>query len=193
MLLPQEGSGVGMEAACDPIEILLEYEHRARRIALPLPIQIQPELRWSGITFQLDGNDCIAPMGEIIEVIPIPTITPVPHTQSWALGIANIRGILVSVTHLASYLKHRPEIDMDKRSRLLLVREGGEVFGLVVDRAFGVRNIVMSDFERQQSVDSSLLQPYTVGACTVRHGLHRVISLRRIVAETRFQDAAFHS
>jgi twitching motility protein PilI len=38
------------------------------------------------------------------EVNPVPSITPVPLTQPWYLGLANVRGNLTGVIDLARYL-----------------------------------------------------------------------------------------
>lgn len=50
--------------------------------------------RWSGIAFEMMGQYFVAPLGEVSEVIYPPKYTPVPKTQAWVLGLANIRGRL---------------------------------------------------------------------------------------------------
>ncbi|KCX62006.1 cheW-like domain protein, partial [Acinetobacter baumannii 1146103] len=46
--------------------------------------------RWSGIAFEMRGQYFVAPLGEVSEVIYPPKYTPVPNTQSWVKGLANI-------------------------------------------------------------------------------------------------------
>lgn len=43
------------------------------------------------------------------EIVPLPSIAPVPLTQAWYLGLANVRGNLVGVVDLARYLGHEAE------------------------------------------------------------------------------------
>jgi twitching motility protein PilI len=38
------------------------------------------------------------------EIVRLPPLAPVPLTQSWYLGLANVRGMLVGVVDLARYL-----------------------------------------------------------------------------------------
>lgn len=66
--------------------------------------------RWSGIAFEMMGQYFVAPLGEVTEVIYPPKYTPVPNTQSWVMGLANIRGRLLSVADLAQYISgHRSQ------------------------------------------------------------------------------------
>ena len=48
--------------------------------------------RWSGIAFEMLGAIFCCTIGEISEVIYPPKYTPVPNTQAWVRGLANIRG-----------------------------------------------------------------------------------------------------
>lgn len=74
------------------------------------------------------------------EVIPVPPITPVPLTQPWFRGVANIRGNLCSVVDFAAFLGASPA-PLGEQARLLLFgarfRTGG---ALLVDRSLGLRN-----------------------------------------------------
>jgi len=74
------------------------------------------------------------------EVIPVPAITPVPLTQPWFRGVANIRGNLCSVVDFAVFLGAQPA-PIGEQARLLLFgarfRTGG---ALLVERSLGLRN-----------------------------------------------------
>lgn len=76
------------------------------------------------------------------EVIQVPPITPVPLTQSWFLGVTNIRGNLYSVTDFARFIGRDP-LHITVQSRLLLF---GQRFselraGLIVQQVLGLRNV----------------------------------------------------
>ena len=73
------------------------------------------------------------------EVLPVPALSTVPLTQSWFLGIANIRGTLYSVTDLAAFHAAEPT-SIKVQSRLLLA---GARFGsntaLLMSRTLGIK------------------------------------------------------
>ncbi|HET6802550.1 MAG: chemotaxis protein CheW [Betaproteobacteria bacterium] len=76
------------------------------------------------------------------EVIAVPPIVPVPLTQAWFLGLANIRGNLFSVIDFPAFLGH-PAVVLDNLARLILVnaRNGEQNAGIVVQRVLGLRNL----------------------------------------------------
>lgn len=43
-------------------------------------------------------------MQDISEVLPLPSVTPVPLTQPWYRGVANVRGNLYSISDFSSFL-----------------------------------------------------------------------------------------
>src|SRR5690606_38252485 len=54
------------------------------------------------------------------EAVPVPTLSPVPLTQPWFAGMANIRGGLHAVVDFAQFAGAAP-VPRGERSRLLLV------------------------------------------------------------------------
>jgi twitching motility protein PilI len=53
----------------------------------------------------IGGRLCLLDLTQISEIVPLQTATPVPLTQDWYLGLANIRGHLTGVIDLARYLQ----------------------------------------------------------------------------------------
>ena len=76
------------------------------------------------------------------EVITMPPIVSVPLTQPWYLGVANIRGNLVSVIDFAGFLSRQVAVG-SAQSRLVLFgsRAGDLNAGIVVQRVLGLRNL----------------------------------------------------
>ena len=89
---------------------------------------------------QVGGARWLVDLRDAGEVIPVPPITPVPLTQPWFRGVANIRGNLCSVVDFAAFLGADPA-PAGEQARLLLFgarfRTGG---ALLVERSLGLRN-----------------------------------------------------
>jgi twitching motility protein PilI len=95
----------------------------------------------SKLGIRVGGHDCLVTLSDISEVLPLPDILKVPLTQTWFLGMANVRGNLYGVTDLASYLGF-PPASVTSESRVLLVHgKFGINAGLLVDRLVGLRNL----------------------------------------------------
>ena len=78
---------------------------------------------------------------QVGEIVPVPAaITVVPLTQPWYLGLANIRGNLISVIDLARY-QLGAETAVGSESRIITFANGlGFNCGLLVSRVYGLRH-----------------------------------------------------
>jgi twitching motility protein PilI len=75
------------------------------------------------------------------EIVSVGTITPVPLTQDWYLGLSNIRGNLTSVIDLARFQGFDPSV-IDKESRIVAFASGLSFnSALLVSRVMGLRNV----------------------------------------------------
>lgn len=75
------------------------------------------------------------------EIVSVGTISPVPLTQDWFLGLANIRGNLISVVDFARFQGLAPSL-IDKDSRIVAFGPSLSFNGaLVVSRVMGLRNV----------------------------------------------------
>ncbi|MGB4812048.1 MAG: chemotaxis protein CheW [Methylophilaceae bacterium] len=82
---------------------------------------------------------------DIVEVLPVPTVKPVPFTQPWFLGVSNVRGVLYNLTDLAQFMRlPAPDKTIPKsiHSRILLLRSQVTTqAALMVTSLLGLRNI----------------------------------------------------
>lgn len=75
------------------------------------------------------------------EIVPIGTITQVPLTQPWFLGLTNIRGNLISVIDFPRF-EGGPSTAVDKDSRIVAFGSALSFnSGLLVSRVLGLRNV----------------------------------------------------
>ncbi|KAB7578575.1 chemotaxis protein CheW [Verminephrobacter eiseniae] len=88
------------------------------------------------------GSSYLLPLGQSGEIFPWVSVQTVPYTQSWFLGVANLRGGLVGVVDLAGLLGSvvpRTEQALAEAS-LLAFNTALEVnAALLVDRLAGLR------------------------------------------------------
>jgi twitching motility protein PilI len=75
------------------------------------------------------------------EIVAVGTMTGVPLTQPWFLGLANIRGNLISVVDFAHFQGGAPT-PIDKQCRIIAFAPSlGFNGGVLVSRVLGLRNI----------------------------------------------------
>ena len=99
----------------------------------------------SRLAFRISGargeRHYLVDLPEAGEIISVPEITPVPLTKPWFLGLANVRGSLLSVVDLTLFADEGATIT-DKDSRVLAFSpELRFNAGILVTRMMGLRNI----------------------------------------------------
>ena len=123
---------------------LLEYEKRAESFAPGHGLGRGPTGEWSGITFRMGESRLACDSDRIQEILSFPQSTPVPGSKPWILGLANVRGALLTIVDLGWFLTGtRSRITV--RSRLLSAQLQKAPVGLLIDEVFGQRHFLDDD------------------------------------------------
>jgi twitching motility protein PilI len=138
---------------------LADYEQRSLSFE---PGQIdgqQQSGEWAGVIFRIGESRLACNVNRVHEFLPIPAFTPVPGTKPWILGLANVRGDLLTIVDLAWFLNgERSEISM--RTRLLAASLRGRPVGLLVDEVFGQRHFVSDEGKNTRLAKNSPLKDF---------------------------------
>jgi twitching motility protein PilI len=126
-------------ASIDPLVVLRSLEERCADSAASLPDKVERNSEWSGVAFRAGEHHLLASLGEVVETLVYPSLTPVPNTCNWVRGIANVRGKLLPVIDLSAYLGSEPAA-VTRRTRVLVIDCLGVYSGLVVDEVLGLRH-----------------------------------------------------
>jgi twitching motility protein PilI len=94
-------------------------------------------------------------LNDVSEVLPVPPLQTVPLTQSWFLGVANVRGNLYNITDLAQFIGMPPTPKSANNRIVLLNSEVTTQAALVVGSLIGLRNI--DAMQVKQVVDNNIL------------------------------------
>lgn len=119
-------------------DYLLELTDKIRPFEPSLPSQVEITSSWAGIGFRLLGQRMIAPMGEVVEMLPVPSATALPGVQPWVVGLANVRGRLLPLFDLEHFFGGT--LGANRNRQRVLVLEMGELFaGLIVTEVYGMQ------------------------------------------------------
>lgn len=112
-------------------------EHLSRRLSGVA----QGESAASLLGVQAGQSRWLLDLSESGEIVPLPTLTPVPLTKHAFSGLANIRGNLHAVTDFPAYIGEEPTPFHSPTARLLLVgAKHGNNVALLVSRLLGLKN-----------------------------------------------------
>jgi len=99
----------------------------------------------SWLAVECAGHGLLFPLASAGEIFAVGSLLPVPHSQPWFVGVANLRGGLHGVVDLAAFLGLRPTARNQEgardASRLLALNPAlGSQCALLVERLAGLRN-----------------------------------------------------
>jgi twitching motility protein PilI len=123
----------------------------------------------SWLAVECAGQGVLFPLHEAGEIFSVGTVLPVPHTQPWFAGVANLRGGLHAVVDLALFLglQRGPapvagDGSRDQARLLALNPSLGVNCALLVDRLAGLRNA--DQLSPEPAEGSNGLRPAFAGA-----------------------------
>lgn len=135
---------------------LLEYARRGESFVPGATGTAGRPDEWSGVTFRLGEARLACPIGRIQEILQPPPATPVPGAKPWILGLANVRGALMTLVDLSWLLTGQPSA-VTARSRVLSTMLQKAPLGLLIDEVLGQRHFLASDAsEPELAADSPL-------------------------------------
>jgi twitching motility protein PilI len=107
--------------------------------------QARTEVRaLSWLAVECAGQGLLFPLPTAGEIFAVGTLLPVPHSQKWFMGVANLRGGLHGVVDLAAFLGLRAPIAREavrEQARLLAFNPRfGAHCAVLVDRLAGLRS-----------------------------------------------------
>lgn len=140
----------------------------------------------SRLGFQVGQDNWLVDLADVSEVIPVPTIVPVPMTLTWYRGVSNIRGKLYSIADLAAY-QGQPPIGPAMERRVILVAEKLiEGSGFLVNRMLGLHD---PEQFTPEVLDAATARPWIKGAFRDSAGTRWYeLDLSGLTRDTRFLE-----
>ena len=178
-----------MNASRDPFAMLLDYEQRSLAHVAGVPEQFDAPGLWRGVGYRIGDYRLASAFNEVVEILPLPPITPVPGAQSWMLGVGNVRGNLLPIVDLKQFLEGERTV-LHETQRVLIVRQPDGDVAVTIDELFGQRS-----FQEGQQVDPAAFARgryahFVERAYRLADQTWGVFSLARLARTPEFRQAA---
>ena len=109
------------------------------------------DARVNQLGVMIGPNRWLLNLQEAGEIVSVGSVTQVPLTRDWFLGLANIRGNLISVIDFARFQGQAPS-QIDKDCRIVAFAPGVSFnSGLLVSHVMGLRNIAEMELQTGNS------------------------------------------
>lgn len=156
----RQGEGSAPPAAVtrdfDPVQIILKGRELADQVVDPeLIAERTQHLAEDAVTeylcFRVGTELYAVPIMDIKEIIKPRELTEVPRSPSFVKGILSLRGVIIPVFSVRERLHFDPA-PVDGRSRIVVVRKGDELCGILVDEVVQVMHLGDDSLEPPPSV-----------------------------------------
>lgn len=128
----------------EPARIEALLKERAQQLAQPVAVEETSKKMLEIVEFSLAREHYGIASEYVREVFPLQEFTPVPCTPAFVMGIASVRGQIISIVDLRKILG-LPSAGITDLNKVIVLEGFGMSFGVVVDFIVDVRQIVEND------------------------------------------------
>jgi len=139
-----------------------------------------PEDELEVLVFQLGKERFGMDIQHIAEIIRYVEPTEVPHTVTFLEGIISLRGRMIPVISGRKRLGHEPKLP-DKKTRIIVIQDGTELEGIVVDSATQVVGLPRQNIEATPPVVVGAAAEFIEGVCEHKSQLIILLNLQRFL------------
>lgn len=173
-----------------PYDLLVALERRGRAATSEPGEAASADREWVGVAWRMAGEAYLVAREEMREVLNYPSqLTRVPGAKPWVKGLANVRGALLPVIDLRQYLGSGAT-PLTRNTRLLVLNHRDVPAGLMVDEVLGFRRFTDGEFGSNAPPTIVRCEKYVAGAFRRGAEAWPVLSLRLLVENPGFLDAA---
>ena len=177
------------DSGSQALALLENIESRCHQKALGLPQQMEVRHTQAGIGFYIQDMLFVAPTDEVTEILSFPPLTRIPGTTTWVKGIANIRGMLIPIIDLFCFVTGEIS-SLNRKSRVLVMRHGDLVSGLLVSEVLGLRHFFDEDRTGQLPEVPPKLKSLLVGGYQQLDQHWGIFSTRHLAETPEFLEVA---
>jgi len=115
------------------------------------------------------------------EIVPLKTLTPVPFTPGFVLGVTNLRGEILSVIDLKRFFE-LPDQGLTDSSKLIVLQSKTMTLGILADSVVGTRSIPADQIQPPLPTHTEIRAKYLKG---VTEGRLAILDAEQILADER--------
>lgn len=133
------------------------------------------------LTFGLAGEHYAIDIESIVEITPPRQATRIPNADPGVVGIISLRGTIVTVLNLRQILGHPSQVDSGPDARIIVLEQGGQTSGFLVDRVYRVAKIGRGALASAPVVSTAEQSAYIEGVFYHNNVLTIVLNLDRLL------------
>lgn len=145
-------------------------------------LDIEEERVMQLIVFRTGDEEFCVPIDEVLEIIKVGDITPIPDAPSFMKGIINVRGDIVAIIDLKSrfYLQATGTV---KSKHIIITKQENVLFGLMVDEVLEALRVKKTDVTQAPSIIFKMYEGYVNEIVVHENRLIILLDLPKILSQ----------
>ncbi len=138
------------------------------------------EMKDKYLTFLTDGQVFAIPISEVMQIVQMQTITPIPEFPVYARGIIDLRGTMIPVVDLRCRLG-KMELEYDVHTCIIVLSIHDALVGLIVDGVEEVATIEQENISPPPSLGADATTRFLQGIGKTPSGVVLMLSAERVI------------
>ena len=142
----------------------------------------ETELTEKYLTFFVEDQLYAIPSSQVMEIIRMQPITPMPKMPAYVKGVINLRGKIVPMVDLQLKFD-RPAFTYNDRTSIVVVQSASYTAGLIVPAVNDVTNIAKSQINESPAVTKDGSQRYVKSIATLGDDVALILDLAPVLGD----------
>lgn len=139
------------------------------------------------LTFWTDKELFGVPIADVVQIISMLGITPLPDFPDYAKGIINLRGDIIPVIDIRIRFG-KPEIEYNENTCIIVTSIDQSYMGFIVDSVDEVVDIEEDDISPAPKVSKEITNKYLTGVGQVNEKVVLLLDTAKILTENEFKQ-----
>lgn len=139
------------------------------------------------LTFLIDKQFYAFHINDVVEIIEMMDITPVPEFPDYAKGIINLRGVLIPIIDVRlRFCKN--EMDYNERTCIIILNLKGIQVGFIVDTVDEVVDIDKSNISGVPKISDKKTRKYIEGVGKLTNKIVMLLNAQKMLNDEEIKD-----
>jgi len=139
------------------------------------------------VCFELNNQEFGIKVENVVEVIPVPEITPVVHTPRFIRGVINLRGEIIVIIDLKVFFS-LPLTEINDNSKIVVTQLDYKTIGIIVDSVSQIEQIGEVNKESIPATISGKIAEFLGGVAIHNGSPLMILNLNSVLNSDEFKQ-----
>jgi purine-binding chemotaxis protein CheW len=168
----------------EPEELSEVWQRRALDLARSAGRDRDDGEKLTLVVFRIGADRYAVRIGAVQEIQKVGRVTPVSTAPAFVAGVINLRGVILSVIDLRTFLGLEAAA-VGERSRIIVAESGGVALGLLVELVEEIADVAAGEVKPPLAPAKGIAEDFVTGIVALRGQMVVLLDLERVLRNPR--------